>query len=161
MVFGRPLRISKQNYTRFLDARASCCPMDHHPEPLIQMSFIGMRTIIYHVSDLDAAKRWYTLATGVEPYFDEPYYVGYNIGGFELGLDPSVNNGKSGTGGTTAYWGVANVEDAVANLVSVGATLESPATDVGEGILVATVIDPFGNELGVIENPYFKLEDVR
>ena len=125
------------------------------------MLFIGARTIIYHVSDLDAAKKWYTLARGVEPYFDEPYYVGYNIGGFELGLDPSPNSGNSGTGGTTAYWGVANADDALANLLSAGATLKSPATDVGEGIRVGTAIDPFGNELGVIENPHFKLEDVR
>ncbi|MEO6864445.1 MAG: VOC family protein [Gemmatimonadaceae bacterium] len=125
------------------------------------MTFIGLRTIIYHVSDLDAAKRWYTLATGVEPYFDEPYYVGYNIGGFELGLDASPNSGKSGTGGTTAYWAVANAEEAIASLVGAGATLKSPATDVGEGIQVGSVLDPFGNELGVIENPHFKLEDVR
>ncbi len=125
------------------------------------MTFIGLRTIVYHVSDLDAAKRWYTLATGVEPYFDEPYYVGYNIGGFELGLDPSPNSGKSGTGGTTAYWGVAKAEEAIASLVGAGATLKSPATDVGEGILVGSVLDPFGNELGVIENPHFKLEDAR
>lgn len=125
------------------------------------MTFIGLRTIVYHVSDLDAAKRWYTLAIGVEPYFDEPYYVGYNIGGFELGLDPSPNSGKSGTGGTTAYWGVAKAEEAIASLVGAGATLKSPATDVGEGILVGSVLDPFGNELGVIENPHFKLEDAR
>ena len=123
--------------------------------------FAGLRTIIYHVSDLAAAKRWYTLATGVEPYFDEPFYVGFNIGGFELGLDPSPNSGTSGTGGTTAYWGVTNAADAVVQLVGVGATLKAPATDVGDGIRVGAVIDPFGNELGVIENPHFKLEDVR
>jgi predicted enzyme related to lactoylglutathione lyase len=124
-------------------------------------SFIGMRTIIYHVADLPAATKWYTLATGINPYFEQPYYVGFTIGGIELGLDPSPDSGKPGPGGTTAYWGVANVEDAVSHLISAGATLGSPARDVGDGILVATVIDPFGNELGVIENPYFKLEDVR
>lgn len=124
-------------------------------------NIFGLRTIIYHVTDLTAAKKWYALATGVEPYFDEPFYVGFNIGGFELGLDPNPGSGVSGTGGTTAYWGVPNAADAIAKLVAAGATIKSPAADVGDGIRVGTVIDPFGNELGVIENPYFKIEDVR
>jgi predicted enzyme related to lactoylglutathione lyase len=123
--------------------------------------FFGLRTVIYHVADLQAAKKWYTLAMGVEPYFDEPFYVGFNIGGFELGLDPDSASGMSGTGGTTAYWGVESVERALVDLVEAGATLKAPATDVGDGIRVGTVLDPFGNELGVIENPHFKLVDVR
>lgn len=113
------------------------------------------------MADLQAAKKWYTLAMGVEPYFDEPFYVGFNIGGFELGLDPDSVSGMSGTGGTTAYWGVESVERALVDLVEAGATLKAPATDVGDGIRVGTVLDPFGNELGVIENPHFKLVDVR
>lgn len=124
-------------------------------------NFFGLRTITYHVTDLSAAKAWYTVATGVEPYFDEPFYVGFNIGGFELGLDPNPESGKSGAGGTTAYWGVGNAANTIAKLVDAGATLKSAATEVGDGIRIGTVIDPFGNELGVIENPQFKLEDVR
>jgi predicted enzyme related to lactoylglutathione lyase len=124
-------------------------------------TFIGLRTVIYHVPDLAAAKEWYSAATGIEPYFSEPYYVGFEIGGFELGLDPNPNSGISGTGGTTAYWAVADVAQALTNLVSAGGTLKSPAMDVGGGILVGSVLDPFGNELGVIENPHFKLEAVR
>lgn len=124
-------------------------------------NFLGLRTIIYHVTDLSAAKKWYTLAIGVEPYFDEPFYVGFSVGGFELGLDPNPGSGLSGAGGTTAYWGVADAAKALVNLVEAGATMKSPATEVGDGIYVGTVIDPFGNELGVIENPIFKLEDVR
>jgi predicted enzyme related to lactoylglutathione lyase len=112
------------------------------------------------VSDLQAAKEWYTLATGIEPYFDESFYVGFNIGGFELGLDPDPSSGMSGVGGTTAYWGVASVERALVDLVDAGATLKAPATDVGDGIRVGVVLDPFGNELGVIENPHFKLVEV-
>lgn len=122
--------------------------------------FFGLRTVIYHVADLQAAKKWYTLATGIEPYFDESFYVGFNIGGFELGLDPDLASGMSGTGGTTAYWGVASVERALVDLVEAGATLKAPARDVGDGIRVGVVLDPFGNELGVIENPHFKLVDV-
>lgn len=124
-------------------------------------NFLGLRTINYHVADLAAAKKWYALVTGVEPYFDELFYVGFNIGGFELGLDPDTASGVSGAGGTTAYWGVANAEDAVAKLVAAGATPRSAAREVGDGIKVGTVMDPFGNELGVIENPLFKIEDVR
>jgi predicted enzyme related to lactoylglutathione lyase len=124
-------------------------------------TFLGLRTVIYHVSDLNAAKQWYASATGVAPYFDEPFYVGFNIGGFELGLDPNPNAGKSGAGGTTAYWGVSNADEAVATLIAAGATAGAAVTEVGEGIKVATVLDPFGNEIGVIENPHFRMEDVR
>ncbi|MEO7040873.1 MAG: VOC family protein [Gemmatimonadaceae bacterium] len=124
-------------------------------------NFLGLRTINYHVADLSAAKKWYALVTGVEPYFDEPFYVGFNIGGFELGLDPNPASGMSGAGGTTAYWGVGNADAAVTKLLAAGATLRSPVSEVGDGIRVGTVMDPFGNELGVIENPLFKLEDVR
>lgn len=127
----------------------------------MQPRFLGLRTVIYHVPDIAAAKQWYTMATGIEPYFDEPFYVGFSIGGFELGLDPDMSHGKSGTGGTTAYWGVTDAVQALVDLVGVGAMLHAPATDVGDGIRVGSVIDPFGNELAVIENPHFKLDQVR
>ena len=115
--------------------------------------FRGIRTVIYGVSDLQSAKEWYTAAFGIEPYFDEPYYVGYNIGGFELGLDPNEEN--TGAGGCTAYWGTDDAGETVAYLESIGATVSSPAKDVGEGIKVAVVLDPFGNHVGIIENPLF------
>jgi predicted enzyme related to lactoylglutathione lyase len=114
--------------------------------------FRGLRTVIYGVTDLSRAKDWYAKAFAVPPYFDEPFYVGFNIGGYELGLDP---NRPSGGGGTTAYWGVPNADDAVDFLTSIGATVSSPVQDVGEGIKVATVLDPFGNLVGIIENPHF------
>jgi predicted enzyme related to lactoylglutathione lyase len=120
--------------------------------------FLGLRTVIYHVTDLAAAREWYAKAIGVKPYFDEPFYVGFSIGGFELGLDPDPASGMSGAGGTTAYWGVPDAAKAIASLIAAGATERSPAREVGEGIVVGTVIDPFGNELGVIENPTFRLE---
>ena len=119
--------------------------------------FLGLRTIIYHVPDLRGAKAWYQRAFGVAPYFDEPFYVGFEVGGYELGLDPNPNGGASGLGGTTAYWGVPDTEAAVAHLLSVGATLIHDVQEVGGGIKVATVADPFGNEVGVIYNPHFKL----
>lgn len=118
----------------------------------------GLRTVIYGVPDLPRARDWYARAFGTQPYFDEPYYVGFQIGGFELGLDP---NSSSGAGGTTAYWGVANIEDAVSFMQSLGATLASPVQDVGEGIKVAAVSDPFGNRIGIIENPHFDPKSTR
>jgi predicted enzyme related to lactoylglutathione lyase len=114
--------------------------------------FRGLRTVIYGVPDIDAAKDWYSRAFGQAPYFEESFYVGFNIGGFELGLDP---NSPSGAGGTTAYWAAANCDDAVEFMRTLGATVESPVQDVGEGIRVAQVLDPFGNRIGIIENPHF------
>lgn len=116
-------------------------------------TFRGLRTAIYAVDDIGRAKEWYAKAFGVEPYFDESFYVGFNIGGFELGLDPNAKD--RGAGGSTAYWGVASAEDAYAKMIAAGATSSSPVSDVGGGIKVAVVLDPFGNRLGIIENPHF------
>ena len=118
-------------------------------------AFLGLRTAIYSAPDLNAAREWYSAALGIEPYFNEPFYVGYNVGGYELGLHPGATG--SGRGGVTVYWGVENAEAAVADLLARGATADEPVQDVGEGIKVATVIDPFGNIFGVIENPHFSL----
>jgi predicted enzyme related to lactoylglutathione lyase len=118
----------------------------------------GLRTVIYHVGDLSEAKTWYTRLLEQEPYFDQPFYVGYSVGGFELGLIP---DGAAGAGGTVAYWGVANAEAAVERLESLGAKVKEAVQDVGDGIKVATVADPFGNIFGVIENPHFSKDKVR
>jgi predicted enzyme related to lactoylglutathione lyase len=116
---------------------------------------LGLRTVIYRVPDLPRAKVWYSAAFGVQPYFDEPFYVGFNVGGFELGLDPDTAGGAAGPGGSVAYWGVANLEAALTQFAQAGAAVKVPAQDVGEGIRVATVADPFGNLIGLIENPHF------
>jgi predicted enzyme related to lactoylglutathione lyase len=119
---------------------------------------LGLRTVAYHVTDLARAKAWYSQVLEREPYFDQPFYVGYAVGGFELGLVP---DGRPGPGGTVAYWGVADAAAALRRLESLGATIREPLQDVGEGIKVATVADPFGNSFGVIENPHFKVDQVR
>lgn len=111
----------------------------------------GLRTSIHHVHDLDAAKRWYTEVLGRQPYFDEPFYVGFNIGGYELGLSPDTVEAPPGVGGTIAYWAVANADSAVNVFIARGASVRSPVQDVGGGVLVAIVADPFGNLLGLIE----------
>ena len=118
--------------------------------------FQGLRTVIYHAPDLTKAKDWYAKALGIEPYFDQPFYVGFNVGGYELGLDPDASSTPGGEGGAVAYWGVANAEESLRRLVSLGATERSAVQEVGEGIRVATVFDPFRNILGIIENPHFK-----
>lgn len=117
---------------------------------------LGLRTVIYRVPDLARAKAWYSAAFGVSPYFDEPFYVGFSIGGFELGLDPDTSEGAPGAGGSTAYWGVANLDSALPEFAKDGGAVRSEPHDVGDGIMVASVTDPFGNVIGLIENPHFK-----
>lgn len=119
---------------------------------------LGLRTAIYPVADLVAATAWYEKLLGQPPYFAEPFYVGFSVGGFELGLLP---DGESGITGTQALWGVVNADAALARLLELGANLLEAVTDVGGGIRVAAVIDPFGNRFGIIENPSFNIADVR
>jgi predicted enzyme related to lactoylglutathione lyase len=118
-------------------------------------AFLGLRTVIYPVDDLSKAKAWYAKVLGQDPYFDQPFYVGFSVGGYELGLDPDVSQVKRGDN-ATAYWGVPDCKKAHAALLKAGAKAHSEPRDVGEGIMVATVKDPFGNTLGIIENPHFK-----
>ncbi|WP_273456423.1 VOC family protein [Nevskia ramosa] len=119
---------------------------------------LGLRTTIYPVAELTKAKNWYEQVLGIKPYFDQPFYVGFSVGGFELGLIP---DGVPGTSGPQALWGVQNVSEEFQRLVVLGATELEPVTEVGEGIKVAAVKDPFGNRLGIIENPHFKVSAVR
>jgi predicted enzyme related to lactoylglutathione lyase len=118
---------------------------------------LGLRTVIYRVDDLDRARAFYREVFETEPYFDEPFYVGFNIGGYELGLDPDTSEGSTGPGGAVAYWGVDAIDVAFDRFVRLGAAPVSPVKDVGGGIRVATVADPFGNTIGLIENPHFAL----
>jgi predicted enzyme related to lactoylglutathione lyase len=118
--------------------------------------FLGLRTVIYHVDNLDSAKKWYAEALGIQPYFDQPFYVGFNVGGFELGLDPD-SSGVSRGNNLVAYWGVEKIEQSFARLLELGAKKNSDIQDVGGNIRLATVIDPFGNVFGIIENPQFKI----
>lgn len=120
--------------------------------------FQGLRTVIYHVDDLDKAKAWYSSVLGKQPYFAEPFYAGFNVGGFELGLDPNMSGVKKGNN-VCAYWSVPNADAAFKALLALGAQKHNEVQDVGGGIRVATVFDPFGNVFGIIENPNFKIEE--
>jgi predicted enzyme related to lactoylglutathione lyase len=113
--------------------------------------FLGLRTVTYPVSDMGKAKKWFGELLGIEPNFDEPFYVGFTVAGYELGLVPIGD----GDGRAVAFWGVADADVALERLVSAGAVVHSPVTDVGDGIRVATVREPSGQQIGVIENPHF------
>lgn len=119
----------------------------------------GLRTAIYPVADLAAAKAWYIKVFETEPYFDQPFYVGFNVGGFELGLLP--DGAVPGKAGSLVYWGVEDIEAEVARITALGATVHHPITDVGDGIRTVELADPFGNLLCLILNPHFDLKAVR
>jgi predicted enzyme related to lactoylglutathione lyase len=119
----------------------------------------GLRTVIYQVPDLPTAKHWYAAVFQRTPYFDEPFYVGFNVGGYELGLHPADAGQPIGPGGSTAYWGVQDLVATLAHLATTGIEPDAPLQDVGGGIRVATIRDPFGNLIGLIENPHFTLTD--
>lgn len=118
-------------------------------------TFLGLRTVVFPVPDPARAKEWYSKVLGIEPYFDQPFYIGFNVGGFELGLDPNGGGGRAWSGGAIAYWGVESMAAAWPRLIELGAAPISEPRDVGEGIQVASVRDPFGNAFGIIENPHF------
>lgn len=127
--------------------------------PTSNPHFHGLRTVIYHAPDLDKAKAWYSSILGIEPYFDRPFYVGYSVGGYELGLTPDSSTAPGGPTGSVIYWGVADAQAAFERLIALGAIARSTPQDVGDGILVATVLDPFGNIFGIIQNPHFSLPE--
>jgi catechol 2,3-dioxygenase-like lactoylglutathione lyase family enzyme len=118
--------------------------------------FLGLRTVIYPAPDLQASRDWYAGLLGVEPYFDEPFYVGFSVGGYELALDP---DGDPAVGPLT-YWGVADADSAHAALLAARARPHTDVREVGGGIRVATVIEAGGAVLGVIENPSFEIATV-
>lgn len=123
----------------------------------MKKSFLGLRTVCYFVGDLQKAKEWYTRAFEVEPYFDEPFYVGFNIGGYELGLLPEETPTTDKTTSVALYWGVNNIQASYEKLIGNGATANEEPENVGGELMVATVKDPWGNIIGIIYNPHFKL----
>ena len=114
--------------------------------------FLGLRTVIYPAPDLPAATAWWRGVLGIDPYFEEPFFVGFSVGGYELGLDPQ---GRAGDPPRT-YWGVPDAEAALAQLEAAGATVSEALTDVGDGIRLGVVVAPTGWAVGIIENPHFE-----
>ncbi|MET8687534.1 VOC family protein [Streptomyces sp. NPDC004732] len=110
----------------------------------------GLKTVLHPVSDLARAKAVHTALLGVPPQIDEPYYVGFEVAGQHIGLLPS--GGPQGLTSSLAYWHVPDIEAKLAELTTAGATLTEAAHDVGGGRLVATVTDPDGNVLGLLQD---------
>ncbi len=122
-------------------------------------SILGLRTAIYAVTDLAPAKAWYANVLERAPYFDEDFYVGFNVGGFELGLVPEPDAPADRDAAGVAFWGVADAELAYARLLALGAADHEPVQDVGGGVKIGAVRDPFGNVFGVVENPHFRFAE--
>ncbi len=120
------------------------------------MKSIGLRTTIYQVPDLQAAKEWYAKAFETEPYFDEPFYVGFNVAGYELGLIPGDSTNQKSEN-IYSYWGVEDTESAHADLVAKGAKPFEEIMGVGGDIRVASLKDPWDNIIGIIYNPGFRI----
>jgi predicted enzyme related to lactoylglutathione lyase len=117
---------------------------------VIMSSTHGIQTVLHPVSDLAAAKAVYSALLGMEPQADSPYYVGYEAAGQQIGLVP--NGGPQGMTSPVAYWHVDDIEAKLAEVTAAGATLKEAARDVGGGRLVATVTDPDGNVLGLVQD---------
>ncbi len=111
----------------------------------------GIKTVLHPVSDLASAKAVYAALLGVQPQADEPYYVGFEAAGQHIGLVPS--GGPQAMTSPVAYWQVSDIEAKLAEVTGAGATVKEPARDVGGGRLVATVTDPDGNVLGLLQDP--------
>jgi len=120
-------------------------------------AILGLRTVTYKVSDMAAANEWFSKAFSTAPYFNEPFYIGYNIGGYELGLQPEEDPLSIKGNNSITYWGVEDIESAYAGFISLGATEHEAPQNVGGDIMVASVYDLWGNIIGLIYNPHFKL----
>ncbi|WP_406840018.1 VOC family protein [Streptomyces sp. AHU1] len=111
----------------------------------------GARTIIYPVKDIEKAKALFTELLGVEPYVDEPYYVGFKDAGQDIGLDP--NGHSKGLTGPVPFWHVDDIKATLSALLGAGAEILQEPQDVGNGRVVASVKDAEGNQYGLIEDP--------
>jgi predicted enzyme related to lactoylglutathione lyase len=110
----------------------------------------GIKTVLHPVSDLATAKAAYAALLGVPPQTDGPYYVGFEAGGQHIGLVPG--GGPQGMTSPVAYWHVPDIEAKLTEVTAAGATVNEPVRDVGGGRLVATVADPDGNVLGLLQD---------
>lgn len=113
--------------------------------------FLGLRSLIHPAPDLAASRAFFVALLGIEPYFDEPFYVGFDVGGFELGLWPAGDPAS----GPATYWGVDDLDAALAHAQSVGATAVGEISEVGQGIRMVDLLAPTGEAFGLIENPVF------
>lgn len=125
----------------------------------------GLTTTTFFADDVTAAVDWYTYLFGIEPYFvrsvdGRPAYVEFRVGDYlhEFGILDSrfAPHRPAGTpAGAVVYWAVDDVHDAFERLISHGATVHDEPTERGPGFITASVVDPFGNVLGVMYNQHY------
>lgn len=113
--------------------------------------FTGLKSVIYPSANLNKDKQFWETITGIKPYVDESYYVGFKVGENELGLDP--NAAAEGLPYPITYWNVPSVAEASKELLAGGATVHAEMKDVGGGMMLGTFKDPSGNIFGIIDNP--------
>ena len=123
----------------------------------MKKSILGLRTTAYKVPDLNAAAEWYSKAFETTPYFNEAFYVGFSVGGFELGLLPEGDLSTQADN-ILSYWGVEDIQGRYDHFIACGATEHEKPNNVGGDLMVASVRDPWGNVIGLIYNPDFKIE---
>ena len=111
----------------------------------------GIRLFVYPVKDIAQAKTLYSQLLGVEPYVDEAYYVGFRVGGQEMGLDPHGHN--QGMTGPVGYCQVDDIRKSLQLLLDAGAQIQQEVKDVGRGRLIAWVKDADSNIIGLIQSP--------
>ncbi|BCY10450.1 VOC family protein [Actinoplanes sp. L3-i22] len=108
----------------------------------------GIKTVLHSVSDLDAAKAFYTVLLGIAPQTDTSYYVGFDTGGQHIGLLPA----KGDVAAPVVYWAVPDIAAKVAEVTAAGGVAREQPHDVGGGRQVATVTDPDGTVLGLLQD---------
>jgi predicted enzyme related to lactoylglutathione lyase len=113
-------------------------------------STLGIKTVLHPVSDLETAKPVYAALLGMSPQTDGPYYVGFEAEGQQIGLVPG--GGPQGMTSPVAYWHVPDIAAKLAEVTAAGAAVKDPVREVGGGRLVATIADPDGNVLGLIQD---------
>lgn len=123
-----------------------------------ERQFLGLRTVVYKVDELKKATDWYSRVFDTSPYFEELFYVGFNIAGYELGLEPVEKNSINIGTNEISYWGVTDVQKSYQRMLDLGATSHEEPQNVGGDIVTASVTDPWGNVIGIIYNPEFKAE---
>ena len=111
----------------------------------------GVKTVIYPVKDLARAKKLFRNLLDVEPYADQPYYVGFRIADQDIGLVP--NSSVQGQAGMTAFYHVDNIKQSLQMLLDAGAKVQQDIKDVGGGALIASAMDPDGNIIGLRQSP--------
>ena len=113
----------------------------------------------YKVGDIAKAKEWYAKAFQTSPNFDQPFYVGFTVAGYELGLQPEEQQTILKSEGVVTFWGVENIESEYKRFIELGAIEHEPPKSVGGAIVVGTVKDPWGNIIGLVQNPHFQIPD--